>query len=219
MKFSFGYLCLLVLALKLISCSGKSSLEFLADSLETSPGCGFCTCDSKNNQREIPPNSHPSEPDSYPVEKIYNFSLEINLLWYANNVNNLDLHFKSSNGIDLPSKVDQISEFDNSVRRTNFQGGSYKNEGMDVYPTLPKGSYLLYVFNCSNENPLILTDASVLIKTKTREILKLNISDNMYNVNERIWRIAYIESDGNGEIIIRAIDRVSNSNEVVFDGN
>lgn len=210
----------IMLFIGLFAITNASSLDFLSDEFEMSPGCGICTCDSQNNQREILPDSKPTNPDHYEPSEINKFSLYINLLWYANKNNNLDIHLKSLNGVEIPTKVDHFSEFENTVRReVSTGGGSYKNEEMNIYPEIPKGEYLLYVFNCSNEYPLIFSEAEILIKTKTHDILKFEITKNMFYVNERIWRIAYIESDGNGKVIIKGINKVSKSSEVVFDGN
>jgi len=204
----------------LIALSNASSLEFLSEDFERSPGFGICTCDSQNNERQVNPESKPTNPDHYEPYELNKFSMYINLLWYANNNNNLDIHLKALNGVEIPSKVDHYFEFDRTVKReVNTGGGSYKNEEMNIYPELPKGEYLLYVYNCSNEYPLIYSEAEILIKNVNYDILKFEITKNNYYINERIWRVAYIESDGNGKIIIKGINKISKSSEVAYDCN
>ena len=180
--------------------------------------CHDCECDNKNNLRDIPPNSKPMKLIGFPINKIKDYPINISITW-NNKIADLDIHLKSKDGTDFPDYYNHMKEYKNQAIRSEGSARSLiKNESMKILSKLPKGEYLIYIFNCSNEIPLINSEVKVKLKSNNKNLVELKIPQQKFNINNRIWRIAFLESDGNGEIILKTINKISNNRDVIFDG-
>lgn len=196
------------------------------------PKCESCTCDNQNNKRSIPLNSVPYPLKKSTIQSITDFPITAALSW-SNNIEDLDIHLKDDKGVDFPRDWRHKTEFKKSVRRFEANGSnSIKLEVLQIKSILPKGRYLLYVYNCSNDKPMIFSKANLKIFIDTFQlegngkgrrrfrkiILDLKIANNAFNINDRVWRIGFIISDGEGKMLFKKIDKVSKNRAVFFDG-
>jgi len=203
--------------------------NFIENFIEN-PNCGDCTCDNTNNKRLVPVYAKPTKLTKSPVQSISTFPFTVSLGW-NNSVQDLDIHLKDHKGTDFPRDARHVTEFNNKVKRFEANGSNtLKLEVLQVRGILPKGRYLLYVYNCSNEKPMVFSkgflrifiDAYKMTANGKRRVRKmiytLKISDNVFNINDRVWRIGFIQSDGKGKMLFKKIDKVSKNRAVFFDG-
>lgn len=180
--------------------------------------CQGCTCDNENNKRPVLPDKIPSKLIGYKEIIVTQFPLTSSITW-NNSIKDVDINLKSTSGILFPDGSGKMKEFNDQVQRTEANSANQvKQESQTINSKLPKGEYLLSVYNCSNEDILVKSDVKIKISSGPTQILSLDITPNLYYVNDRVWRIAVLDSDGNGKIKMKVINKVSSDRSVKFDG-
>ena len=120
--------------------------------LQDEERCNDCTCDNENNKRPVLPDKIPSKLIGYQEITVIKFPLTSSITW-NNLISDMDIHLKSTSGQDFPDRFDHVKEFNEQAVRSEANGSALvKYETLKIYSKLPKGEYLLFVLNCSNDN-------------------------------------------------------------------